>query len=304
MTAPPSATPVADRIQRIPDPDEPVPAINWPTAAIFVAGVGLWVGSSALAIGDVWPWPVSTVLNFVALYLLFTALHEASHRTLSTNEALNIWLGRVSMFLLAPHASFQTWRYVHMQHHRFTNDDGADPDYYTSHGRGWTLPLRWATIDLNYLRFYLPVLGKRPRREKVELALTLALLAAVVGVAVYVGWGFWLLVLGLLPSRLAILGLGFGFDWLPHHGLDHGVQQDRYRTTRNFIGLERLAAPLALYQNYHLVHHLHPLIPFNRYIAAWRRNEEAYLENDPALATITGRPLTVEEYRRLRALEH
>ena len=32
-----------------------------------------------------------------------------------------------------------------------------------------------------------------------------------------------------------------------------------------------------LYQNYHLVHHLHPVIPFYRYVAVWRRGEESYL---------------------------
>ena len=57
-----------------------------------------------------------------------------------------------------------------------------------------------------------------------------------------------------------------------------------------------------LYQNYHLVHHLHPLIPFYRYLAVWRRNEETYLEGEPALATPRGRELTVAEYRRIREL--
>jgi ring-1,2-phenylacetyl-CoA epoxidase subunit PaaE len=83
-----------------------------------------------------------------------------------------------------------------------------------------------------------------------------------------------------LPSRLNALGLG------------------------NRIGFERLLTPLALYQNYHLVHHLHPAVPFYRYIAVWRRNEERYLERNPALSTVRGRPLTASEYRRLRELEH
>ena len=71
------------------------------------------------------------------------------------------------------------------------------------------------------------------------------------------------------------------------------------------IGAERLLSPLMLYQNYHLVHHLHPLVPFYRYIAVWRRNEAEHLANDPALSDVRGRELTPEEYRRLRELaEH
>jgi ring-1,2-phenylacetyl-CoA epoxidase subunit PaaE len=66
-----------------------------------------------------------------------------------------------------------------------------------------------------------------------------------------------------------------------------------------------LLNPLLLYQNYHLVHHLHPIIPFYRYVRVWRRNEDEYLAHDPALSTVGGRELTVEEYRRLRELrEH
>ena len=61
--------------------------------------------------------------------------------------------------------------------------------------------------------------------------------------------------------------------------------------------------PVLLYQNYHLVHHLHPLIPFYRYIAVWRRNEAAYLAGDPELSTVRGRKLTADEYRRIRELQ-
>lgn len=79
---------------------------------------------------------------------------------------------------------------------------------------------------------------------------------------------------------------------------------NQFKTTRNRIGLERFLTPAMLYQNYHLVHHLHPIVPFYRYIAVWRRNEEEYLEREPPLATPLGRPLSANEYRRLRALEH
>ena len=42
-----------------------------------------------------------------------------------------------------------------MQHHRFTNhEDGSDPDHYTMEGPAWQRPLRWVTVDFNYLAFY------------------------------------------------------------------------------------------------------------------------------------------------------
>jgi ring-1,2-phenylacetyl-CoA epoxidase subunit PaaE len=117
------------------------------------------------------------------------------------------------------------------------------------------------------------------------------------------GFGMELLVYCIIPTRINILFLGFAFDFLPHHGLEATPQDDRFKTTRNRVGLERLMNPILLYQNYHLVHHLHPLIPFYRYLRVWRRNEESYLEQDTPLSTIGGRRLSVEEYRRRRGLD-
>ncbi|MFL5846890.1 MAG: fatty acid desaturase [Solirubrobacteraceae bacterium] len=293
-------------VTRIPRPDEPVPAIAAPAALVFVGGLALWGASTALALTGAWPLLAAVLPNAVASYLLFTVAHDASHRSLSSHEAVNVWLGRVSLFFFAPQAGFRTWRFIHMQHHRFTNhDDGRDPDQYTHRGPRWQLVPRWLTIDLYYLRWYAPQLGSRPRRERIELAVFWALLIAVVVAAVLGGLGLELVVLYLLPMRLAIGWLGLAFDYLPHNGLHLTPSEDRFKTTRNRVGLERLLSPLLLYQNYHLVHHLHPTIPFHRYLAVWRRHEDRYLDGDPELTDVRGRAITADEYRRLRELaEH
>jgi ring-1,2-phenylacetyl-CoA epoxidase subunit PaaE len=116
------------------------------------------------------------------------------------------------------------------------------------------------------------------------------------------GHALEVLTLYLLPQRLAVVYLGWAFDYLPHTRLRATPAEDRFRTTRNRIGAERLLSPLLLYQNYHLVHHLHPVVPFYRYLAVWRRNEDRYLEGGAALSTVRGRELTADEYRRLREL--
>lgn len=164
------------------------------------------------------------------------------------------------------------------------------------------MPLRWLTIDLYYMVWYVPQLRTRPRAERIELVVSWLVLLGVIVAAVATGHAVDLLFLYLLPMRLAVAWLGFAFDYLPHNGLRHTPTEDRFKTTRNRVGLERLMSPLLLYQNYHLVHHLHPIIPFHRYVAVWRRNEDAYLDGDPALSDVRGRPITVEEYRRLHEL--
>ncbi len=130
-----------------------------------------------------------------------------------------------------------------------------------------------------------------------------ALVAAGSAAIIAAGYGWELLLLWLVPARIAIAFLAWSFDWLPHHGLEeHKPETNRFRATRNRIGMEKILSPIMLNQNYHLVHHLHPRIPFHRYVAVWRRNEEEYLARGPELTDARGRPLTVEEYRRLREM--
>jgi ring-1,2-phenylacetyl-CoA epoxidase subunit PaaE len=306
MGATHSHSDAADRIRTIPDPGEKVPLFAWPTLGLFTAAVAMIAGSWLLVLGGVMPWPIGTLVNSVAGYMLFTVTHDASHHAASSNTRLNTLLGEISVPLYGPPIGFKAFRYIHMQHHQHTNKtDGSDPDHYTMAGTNFVSSLlRWATLDLNYIRWYAPKFSKRPAAERREVVTLLALFAAVVALCVVTGNGVAFVELYLLPSRLVILFLGFAFDYLPHHGLDSTPKQNRFQATRNRIGFERVMKYALLYQNYHLVHHLHPVVPFYRYIRVWLRNEDEYLDRDPALSTVGGRPLTVDEYRQLRELEH
>jgi ring-1,2-phenylacetyl-CoA epoxidase subunit PaaE len=299
-----AAAEVVDRIDRIPDPQEPIPPIALPTLALFAGGLALWGASTALGATGTWPWPLSVLLNAAASFVLFTVSHDAAHNAVSTSGGVTTWMGRVATVMFAPHAGFRTWRFIHMQHHRFTNaDDGRDPDHYTHDAPRWQLPLRWLTVDLYYMVFYLPQLKTRPRAERVELVATWIVVGAVIIAAAVTGHLLALLVFYFVPIRLAVGLLAWSFDYLPHHGLEeHTAQSNRFRATRNRVGREWLMSPLLLNQNYHLVHHLHPVIPFYRYVRVWRRREDDYLARDPALSDVRGRPLTADEYRRLRAM--
>lgn len=287
---------------RLPDPAEPVPEVAWPTLALFIAALAGTIASSAAALSGTIPYPVAIVANAVCFYMFFTVLHDACHRSFSKRPALNDWFGRISGPFLSPVASYSVFRYVHMQHHRFTNhDDGADPDHYASSGPAWQMPFRWLTIDLvSYLPFYLKAIGGRPRKDKIELAVTVTIVLGSAIACFATGYGAEWLLLYLLPSRMSLMFLAWAFDYLPHHELESKPQENKYRTTRIRAGNEKVWSPVLLYQNYHLVHHMHPLIPFYRYVKAWRKNEDHYLEEHPPLTTIGGRSLTQEEFKEIR----
>jgi ring-1,2-phenylacetyl-CoA epoxidase subunit PaaE len=284
------ASPVS--VTRIPDPAEPVPAVAWPTILLLVGAAALFVGSTALAVRGVWPVWLSILPNAVTLYLFFTVAHDAAHHAASSDASRNRLVGRVATALFAPQISFSAWRFIHMQHHRFTNHaDGADPDRYTMDGPAWQRLPRLMTLDLHYIAFYVEHADARPRREKLGLFGQWALFIVVGAALVAAGYGLELVVLFVIPQRIAFAWLAFAFDYLPHSGLHLTPSEDRMKTTRNRVGGERWLTPLLVYQNYHLVHHLHPVVPFYRYLAG-----------DPELSTVRGRPITADEYRRMREL--
>lgn len=294
--------------QRHPRPVESIPAFAWPTLALGVGALMVFVLSTVAAAGRVVPMWVTISVNTAVVYAMFMVAHDGLHRSLSLTSWVNSVVGRAAWLFVAPMFSLPAFSYVHLQHHRNANDGDNDPDLFATHAPAWQLPFRWALMDVFYAAWYCRQFKRRLRgsrrrllTEVAETAVVLSLSVAGMGAAILTG-NFWLLAtVVLIPQRIGMVILGWWFDWLPHHGLEQTQQQNRYRATRNRVGMERLLVPVMLSQTYHLVHHLHPWVPFYRYAQAWRGNEDAYLDHNPALATVFGRELTPEEYREWRA---
>ena len=281
-----------------------MPRLAIPTLGLFVGCLAAFAVTVWAAVGhglSAWVYiPVNTAVSFV----MFTVLHDAVHYAISRRRWVNALLGRLAILFFVPYASAPLFGFVHIEHHRNTNEDSdTDPDAYATDGPWWQLPLRWLTIDVWYARFYLRNLGRRTSRELTETAAIAVLFVVGITVAAFTHTLLTVLMVYLIPARLALGLLAWWFDWLPHHGLKVTQRENRYRATRVRIGLEWLLTPTLLYQNYHLVHHLHPSIPFYRYIKAWKRNEEAYLDRDASIMTAFGRNLTPDEYRIWRSLD-
>ncbi|WAL63565.1 fatty acid desaturase [Amycolatopsis cynarae] len=287
----------------VPDPGVALPRVSLPTTALFGASLTGWAVATWLVLGtSAAPW-LTIPLHTLVTFTMFTVLHEASHHAAGRARHVNSVLGRLAMPFVACYAGFGMIRYLHLEHHRNTNEAlDADPDAWTSHGPWWQWPLRWLTIDFWYARFYLRRARRRPPAEVAEAFSALVLTTVGVTFAIATGHLWQLAVIYLIPQRLGLGVLAWWFDWLPHHGLPETAAQNRFRATRMRVGLEWLLTPVLLYQNYHLVHHLHPAIPFYRYLQAWRRNEEAYLDREVPISTAWGRELTPSEYRAWRRI--
>lgn len=298
----PTVSPSGPSRHALPDPGERVPVVAWPTLGMFTGALTLFGVGTWAAISEALPRPVTILMNALACFVMFTVLHDAAHYSVSTNRRVNNAFGRAAMLFVSPALPFKAFGFIHIEHHRNSNDDAHDPDTFASHGVWWQLPARWVGMDVAYLIYYLRNLSRRPRSEIAETAALLTATAAGIAVAVATGYIWIVAVIYLIPERIALFVLAWWFDWLPHHGLAETQRENRYRATRNRVGMEWLYTPLMLSQNYHLVHHLHPSIPFYRYLATWRRNEEAYLERDVAISTVFGQQLDPEQFREWKKL--
>lgn len=293
----------AAKARGLPDPGETLPAVAWPTVGLFFGALLLGLGSTIGYLDFGLPVAAAVAINAVASFAMFTVLHDASHHALGRSDAINEIFGRLSLPFVTGLGTFSLFSFIHIEHHRNTNEtDGSDPDHWCCAGPRWQRPLRWMTLDAFYIVYWLRNLHRRPRREVVEMAFTFIAVVGLLGFAVAELGLVPVLVLFVLPQRIAVFLLAYAFDYLPHHSLPDTARGNRYRATRNRIGLEWLLTPVMLSQNYHLVHHLHPSIPFYAYVRAWRRNEASYLERDSALNTWWGGPLDITGYRRRRGL--
>lgn len=280
----------SDDLRRPPKADLRAPHFATWTVLLFVACWILWLGvigavvTGWISIG--WGCFFSTIASFLA----FTPMHDASHKSIARKKWINQWIGRLSAWLLA--APFGAFRFVHLEHHKHTNHEEKDPDYWSGKGPFWFLPFRWLTQDLHYYVIYIRRWDERPQSERREVACTVVLLVMCAVLLWILGWGSWAFWLWLLPARLATALLAYGFDYLPHTPHQIRASEDRYKAT--IIRPESFLTPLLVYQNYHLIHHLYPGVPFYRYGEVWKIQKEYLVEKGAEMRSWRGETLELD----------
>ncbi|HVE84608.1 MAG TPA: fatty acid desaturase [Myxococcales bacterium] len=243
------------------------PDVAWPTVLVALAA---WT-AQAVAFWAAWTgrWPPAAVVAVasVAAYFSFTALHESVHGSLCLRaRVVNGIVARLAAVpLMAPGWAY---RFIHLEHHRHTNDVEKDPDFWNGAGPRWALPLRWATADWAQYLFYFRRGSERPRAEVVEALLVLAGFSAAAALGFVTGHGRAVLLAWVLPARIAVFVLSYAFDYILHRPHRVTSDEDRFAATNN-VDLPLPLRLLMVGQDLHLVHHLHPGLPFYRYGAAW-----------------------------------
>lgn len=237
----------------------------WPTVLLLGAVLGVEVAIWWAALNAMIPLWVGGLLASVPSYAAFTVAHEAAHENIHGGDArykrVNDLCGWIaSVFLFAPYEAFKV---IHLTHHAHTNDPDHDPDHWVVGASALGVAARCWTILPHYYADYLWGRTSKLQAARSGRALTIAatlVLVALFGVGVWAGLWLELLALWVLPAIFASGFLALVFDWLPHHPHD---SQERFHDTRVLL-VTPLTLPL-LWQNYHLIHHLYPRVPFYRY---------------------------------------
>jgi beta-carotene hydroxylase len=229
-----------------------------PNLVIFFGAVCLVIFSTVGYFSWQWPSWCCFALNTLALHLVGTVIHDASHKSAHRNPIINAALGHGSALMLG--FTFPVFTRVHLQHHAHVNDPENDPDHFVSTGGPlWLIAARFFYHEIYFF--------KRRLWKNYEL-LEWFLSRLTVGVFVYAAcrFGFidYLFNFWFSPALVVGLALGLFFDYLPHRPFK---ARNRWQNARVYpSGLLNL---LIMGQNYHLVHHLWPSIPWYKYKPAY-----------------------------------
>lgn len=255
-----------------------VAGIAWPTIILSLSVMSVFIASLFLAARGVVPVWLAALINIPCFFAAYTGFHETSHRNLHGRRGAMRWLNDVFGVLLGSMLlyPYSLHNYLHLTHHANTNDPDNDPDHWMSGATPGRLIARGLTLPWRYWAFMLDKRGREDGVWRFYLRLALELTPAFALLAALLAAGAWQVVavawIAALSVGVAILGLCF--DWVVHHPHDERtmLRATRLFNVRNRV-LRTVLNVLHLYQNYHLIHHIHPRTPFYRYEKVFRRAE-------------------------------
>lgn len=215
-------------------------------------------------------WPLLLLPQGVLVIFLFTAMHEAAHRTAFASPGLNAAVERLAGFLLLLPPEW--FRLFHFAHHRHTQDPERDPELAAPKPESWPayiahisgLP-HWASAAKTLIR---NALGRNadgfvPAAARSTIArearVMLALYALLAGASLAAGSAL-LLWVWIVP---ALIGQPFlRLYLLAEHGRCPLVA-DMFENSRTTF-TNRAIRLLAWNMPYHAEHHAWPAVPFHR----------------------------------------
>ncbi len=259
-------------------------AVEWPTLALLVACYALWALATTWAAA--WSLPAAVVLLTLCLAQFSSLQHEVLHGHPFRNERLNEALVFPALPLFVP---FRRFRDTHLAHHHdaVLTDPYDDPESNYMDPTVWHALPGWAQA---VLRFNNTLLGRILIGPAISQLVFMKgdLRAIRAGDArVLNGWLMhlpgvalvllWLMTLGQMPlwayltAAYAAHGLLKIRTFLEHRAHERASGRTVVIEDRGPLAL------LFLNNNYHVVHHMHPAVPWYRLPALYAGHADRYL---------------------------
>ncbi len=231
----------------------------------FNITLGLFLGGYLLAALSIWQWyegnwplPVLVGLAFLSLHMEGTVIHDACHNSAHPNRWINQLMGHGAAILLG--FSFPVFTRVHLEHHKYVNDPKNDPDHIVStFGPVWLIAPRFFYHE--YFFFERKLWRKY---ELMQWGLERGLFIFIVLAGIKYDFMNVIYNLWFGPALMVGVTLGIFFDYLPHRPF---ISRNRWKNARVYPS--RVMNWIIMGQNYHLVHHLWPSIPWFEYKPAY-----------------------------------
>lgn len=260
------------------------PKLAVPTTLLFIlvttSIVATWYYAMQGSI-DMW---MGSIINGLLSYWLFSVLHDGAHRAISSTPWLNERIGNTALLFMFPYVPMSVLRWVHNRHHIHANGP-LDPDIFEHNSPWWQVPIRWTFFDGYYLYYFLKYGQKVMKKHQKDLIIYYSLLVSVFTAIVYMGYGYELFMLWFVPTRIALFLIAVVFVILPHHPAIVSQGEEPYLATTMRMGWEWLLTPLLVYQNYHLIHHLYPTVPFYKMHKVWYLKYDELNKHDVSFQT-------------------
>lgn len=248
---------------------------TWPYTVIAVACFLTWLSFFPLTIIGILPLWLGCALASVFVAGGYVVAHEAMHSNLgregTPQRFWNELTGNISTIpLILP---FSMVKEMHLLHHKHTNHPDKDPDaihaapnVFMAMVKSWLNRQPGAGGTAARWRRHVAELGtpQAKRALKETMALQLVAMSFFFAMA-WNGYAIEVALLWWLPRHIGLTYIHAVLSWATHH--PHGGQ-GRYDNTR--IIRHRLGYVFSMGIEYHLIHHLHPHIPFHATRAAYR----------------------------------
>ena len=260
---------------------------EWPTLIVFAATYAVWAGATTLL------WPISPALAVLVAALAIAQYSSLTHEVLHGHPFRSQLLSEALVFpgltVFVPYLRFKD---LHLQHHF----DPALTDPYDDPESNFVDPAVWAGLPAPtraLLRFNNTLFGRMLVGPAISFhALIRGDLRLILrgDRRTTLGWGlhlaglvpviWWLLAVGTMPVWAYLLAAYLGWSLLKIRTFLEHRAHDAARARTVVIESRGPLSLLFLNNNFHVVHHMHPAIPWYRLPALYFGNRDHYLRRN------------------------